>query len=333
MFKQILSLMSSILLISPDVSLYVASNDSISISGNVEMVEINEKIPVYLNMDNGHPYAYIFVYIYVDNVLEISEKVVTKYISLNPYYLKPFKEVNEEKNIRISVNYIEGNVPASICNFKIKAPHYSKIYFSGGDSYKHMEIDNPIRIDFSMKGSKSIVNKKYEELYLQGMYEYSLRNMRIIDFTYYSIELINFDFMPLTCEVRIFTKFEGSDLLYKNNSYTSIEFDLLQVNNTRLVVNNEERFYINNMSGMIFESDNYNCDEVTLPFFIPLSLGFDKIIPMEIHFMDVGKNHNTYIFTSNILLSNTKRFDSSVFGNVLNYKYEEKSEILDVEYA
>ena len=333
MFKRIQTLMSSILLISPNITPFVASKESISISGSVEMVDLNEKIPVYLNMVEGHPYAYVFVYIYVNNVLEVSEKIVTKYISLNPYYLKPFRNANEEKDIKISVNYIEENVKASVCSFKLKAPHYSQIYFDGYDSYNHIENDNPTKIEFSMKGSNSVVSKEVEKLYLEGLHEYYLKNARIMDFSYYSIEFTDLNYLPSTCEVRIFTEFEGSDLLYKNNSYTSIEFDLFKVSNKRLVLNNEERFYINNISGMIYESDDYNCYEITLPFFIPLSMGFEKIIPMEIHYIDVGKNHNTYIFKSNILLSNTRKFDSSIFGSVLNYKYEEKADILDVEYA
>ena len=39
-------------------------SEPITITGNLDMPELNEKIPLYLQMAEGHPYAYVDINLY-----------------------------------------------------------------------------------------------------------------------------------------------------------------------------------------------------------------------------------------------------------------------------
>ena len=69
------------------------AQEAISISGYVELVDLNNKIPIYLFMDEGHPFAYLDIFIYVDGKLENQTRVVTFSISNRPYFIEGFKLV------------------------------------------------------------------------------------------------------------------------------------------------------------------------------------------------------------------------------------------------
>ncbi len=310
-----------------------ATNESISISGSIFMVELYENIPITLSMIEGHPYAYVYVNIYVNDILEISKQEVTKYLSKEPYYIKGFTYANEEKSIKIEVNYIENNVVASTCNFLFYGPRYEK-YKSLNRNNFTIQDNNPIQINFNMKGSSFNLDKIYESITISGNIHIQLEDTRFMDFKKFSISFTNIDTKLEMCEFRIFTKFKDSDLLYKENAYTSIDINIIQESINTYFVDNEYRFYINEKTGMIYESQTKDCDEEMLPFFIPLSFGINVTYEIELHFKDIGKNHNDYIYTSKITILSSKDISEQLFGSVLNYHYKYIGvPLYGVEYA
>ncbi len=310
-----------------------ASNESIEVSGNITMTELDEKIPVNLKMIEGHPYAYVNVYIYVNGVLEVSKKEITKYLSKEPYYIQGFKSANEEKKIKIEVNYVENNVAASTCNFLFYGPRY-ETYKSLNRNVFTIKDNNPIKINFKMKGTSFSLDKQYESITISSRIFQNLENTRYMNLDIFSISLTNIHQKLEIGEFRIYTKFNNSDLLYKDNSYTSIDVALFQSSTNEFKVENEYRFYVNEKTGMIQESQTKDCADEMLPFFIPLSLGVNVSFPIELHLMDIGKNHNDYIYTATLKVSSSLNINEKPFGSILNYQYKYiEVPLSGVEYA
>ena len=309
-----------------------AISEPITITGDLKMPELNEKIPLYLQMAEGHPYAYVDINIYVNNVLEISTRTLTKYISENPYYLNGFTSPNESKIIKVNVAYSGLDIQFTQCQFTLKSPHYETYISQEVDSYS-LKDSNPISIKFSMKGGSFTITKIYEKVILAGKSNNDLINSRIIDFSPYSRTFYNITPTTDTCELRLYCEFEGSDLLYKNG-YTSIDINLRKYSDYKYILKNDYKYYIDKKTGMIFENQTENCDDEMMPFFIPLSMGLNKSIPFEIVFSDFGSNHNDYIFQGTFNLSSENlEIDESGFGTVLNYKYVEKTPFENIDYA
>ena len=309
-----------------------AISEPISITGNLDMPELDEKIPLYLQMSEGHPYAYVDINIYVNNILEISTRTITKYISENPYYLNGFTSPDETKIIKVNVSYSGLDIQYTQCQFTLKAPHYETYTSTEVDSYS-LKDSNPISIKFSMKGGSFTITKIYEKVILAGKCKNELKNSRIIDFSPYSITFYNITPTTDTCELRLYCEFEGSDLLYKNG-YTSIDINLRKYSDYKYILKNDYKYYIDKKTGMIFENQTENCDDEMMPFFIPLSMGLNTSIPFEIVFSDFGSNHNDYIFQGIFNLSSENlTIDESCFGTVLNYRYVEKKPFSNIDYA
>ena len=333
MFRNILSMCMAINIFS-FVSFEESSaiSEPISITGSLKMPELNEKIPISLSMSEGHPYAYVDINIYVNNVLEVSTSTITKYINENPYYINGFENPNESKIIRVSVSYSGLDIASTQCQFTLKSPHYETYKSIEVDSYS-VKDENPISIKFSMKGGSFTITKIYEKVILAGKGKNNLINSRIVDFSPYSITFYNITPTTDTCELRLYCEFEGSDLLYKNG-YTSIDVSLRRYSDYKFILKNEYKYYIDKKTGMIFENQTENCDDEMMPFFFPLSMGLNKSIPYEIVFTDFGSNHNDYIFSGVFNLScEGLDIENPQFGSILNYKYVERKPLEDVDSA
>ena len=173
--------------------------------------------------------------------------------------------------------------------------------------------------------------KSYEEIYISGKNEIDTTKSRFFDFSSYEIisfsNKINIDM----CEFRIYKKLENSDLLFKENKYTSIDVKTTQVFINKYKLVNEERFYINNDNGGIYENYTEQCSDEPLYFFFPLSLDKKESIKFEIVFYDIGKNHCNYIFQGYININ--KLNTNNGLGAGINYKYElVKNNIEEVNY-
>lgn len=305
--------------------------ESISILGSLQMPELYEDIPISLQMTQGHPFAVVVVEIYVNGNLLISEQTISSHLADKPFVIGGFNEENSRKIIKVSVKYLEGNAPATQCQFTLVAPHYYTYKSNATDSFSLKE-NNPISINFSMKGVSYTITKYYEKVILNGKYDYQITNTRILDLSPFSITFYNITPNFDSCELRLYCQFEGSDLLYKDG-YTSIDIGFSKYSDYRFNLKNEYKYYIDKNTGMIFENQTENCEDELLPFFFPLSMGIEKSIPYELHFYDIGKNHNNYIFSGNInLTSNNINIENPSYGSVLNFKYVEL-ETLDIDYA
>ena len=304
-------------------------DEPLEIQGYVEMVEIGEKIPIHLTLVSGHPVAFVSINVYVDGVLALSDREVSSTLNRRPYYIDGFIKENSKKTIKIVLNYLDEGLDDTYCIFDYYSPSYNTYIFN--DSNYFAPNDLPTRISFYMKGSDYQCFKSYEEIYISGKNEIDTTKSRFFDFSSYEIisfsSKINIDM----CEFRIYKKLENSDLLFKENKYTSIDVKTTQVFINKYKLVNEERFYINNDNGGIYENYTEQCSDEPLYFFFPLSLDKNESIKFEIVFYDIGKNHCNYIFQGYININ--KLNTNNGLGAGINYKYElVKNNIEEVNY-
>ena len=326
-------LMTSILLFQNSVSVEEGpATEPITISGYIKQTGLNNNIPIYLKMDEGHPYAFVYIKVFVNDELVINVEEITKYISTGVYEINGFTYEDEIKNVRIEINYLEENVATSICEINLKGPSFSKHQSYYTNSFVATET-NPIQIDFTFKGENANFTYIHEHVAITNNY-YSSTSTRFVLFPDFSISLYNMEDKLEFCELRLFCKFEDSDLLYKYSSYTSIDLPLIEVSENKYKIIDEYRFYINNKTGMIYEKQTYECDDELLPLFIPLSLGNNITISYELHFSNLGLNYSDYIFTGQYNFYTSLIGDNTQFGSILSYKYEQIfKELEGITYA
>ena len=307
-----------------------SSLDPIIIRGNVSMVELNEDIPLYLSMVEGHPFAYLNINIYIDNVLTTTDREISKYLSNKYYSLGTFTNKNRSKKIKVEVNYEGTDTISSTCEFKVYSPHYGNIKNAG--SSKIMNKDkNAIGVSFQAQGNENSVEYEYEQVNFFGIWAYECKHTRFFDFSKYSISASsNIDLKDTFLEFKIYESFQNSDLLYKSN-YTSLDISFKKQADNSLIGENEFKFFINKNTGMIFENETIECDKEALPFFFPFSIKTESLIQYSLNFYDVGKNHNNYIFSGVINVNYINESDK--FGSVLDFIYQEKEPFKDIIYA
>ena len=292
------------------------ANESIEIKGYVEMVEIGQQVPIYLQIVEGHPFAYLDVDFYVDNVLEKHYLAITATLDEKPFFINGFTNENEKKHIKIVVNYVDKGLDDSVCEFNYYSPSFNTLHVFGPDNSAYQER-NVSRVDFTMKGKKSNVKLIKEAIFINGIRNIEISNKRFINLSNFEILSQNLDLNVTNCEFRLYHKFENSDFLYKEN-YTSIDLSLTKISQNYFRVDNEYKYYVSNENGGIYENYIDGCDEDLLPFFIPYGILEDEI-EYEIVFTDLGKNHNTLVYPGKIKLSNIEENDG--FGTMFNFKY------------
>ena len=308
------------------------AKESITISGYIEQTGLYNKLPIYLQMDEGHPYAFVYIKIYVNDILVIDIEEVTKFISSNVYEIEGFTYANEIKNIRIEVNYLENHVDTSICNIKFQGPSFDKHKSNYTNSYIATD-NNPIKTYFTFKGNTCEFKSEYEHVAITSSYV-KTTDTRYLTFSDLNISLFNIYDTLQTCELRLFCELENSDMLFKNNQYTSIDLPLIQIDDNSYKIKDEYRFYVSDKTGMIYESYNDDCHDELYPLFIPLSLGEDVLIDYEIYFHDIGLNNSDYIYKGNYHLYSLKHKDEFQYGSILSYRYKQiYEELKDVKYA
>ena len=305
--------------------------EAISISGYVELVDLNNDIPIYLVMDEGHPFAYLDVLIYVDGVLENQTRVLTSSISKKPYYIEGFKNKNQIKNIKLMVCYVDEGIEDSQIQFTLKAPSYKSVSFSNSDNIDYLE-SNPIKTYFSFQGNNYSIDYEYEKISLKGKAKYELKNSRFIDFSKYTIDIKTLKEIEINrFELRLYCRFDNSDLIYVNNLYTALDIKMEKLSVNYFQGINEFSFYVDERNGTIRYTSNEYTNKDLLPFFIPFSLGDKFEIEYSVVFYDVGMNHNDYIFNGVICKDN---ISNDQFGKQYNFKYVLiDEEIEGVEYV
>lgn len=302
------------------------SSESVTIKGYVEMVDLYEEVPFYLYLVDGHPVAYLDIFIYVDGVLALHDVEVSSVIDRRPYYIAGFTTPNVSKKIKIAVNYIDKGLPDSVTEFIYYTPSYTTHTVRIKESI--VKDKNPYRVDFEMKGDVDKVKYSREQLTLKGNNEVNTYSSRFFDFKKYEIASKEKPIKINQSEFRIYKKFENSDLLYKNG-YTSIELKTIHIENNIFKILDDKRFYINKENGGIYETYDSSCNDEAMSFFFPLSFDSNEKVRFQIVYYDVGYNHNDYIFEGYIF---SKVITNDDFGGLLSYKYQEIEETLEVEY-
>ena len=305
--------------------------EAISISGYVELVDLNNNIPIYLGMNEGHPFAYLDILIYVDGVLENQTRVLTSSISKKPYYINGFNNKNQIKNVKLMVCYVDEGIEDSQIQFTLKAPSYKSVSLSGSDNIEYIE-SNPIKTYFSFQGNNYSIDYEYEKISLKSKVNYELENSRFIDFNNYSIDIKTLKEIEINrFELRLYCRFDNSDLIYVNNLYTALDIKMEKLSDNYFQGINEFSFYVDERDGSIRYTSNEYTNKDLLPFFIPFSLGEKFEIEYSVVFYDVGMNHNDYIFNG-IISKDT--ISNNQFGKQYNFKYVLiDEEIEGVEYV
>lgn len=305
--------------------------EAISISGYVELVDLNNNIPIYLVMNEGHPFAYLDILIYVDGVLENQTRVLTSSISKKPYYINGFNNKNQIKNVKLMVCYVDEGIEDSQIQFTLKAPSYKSVSLSGSDNIEYIE-SNPFKTYFSFQGNNYSVDYEYEKISLKSKVNYELENSRFIDFNNYSIDVKTLKEIEINrFELRLYCRFDNSDLIYVNNLYTALDIKMEKLSDNYFQGINEFSFYVDERDGSIRYTSNEYTNKDLLPFFIPFSVGDKFEIEYSVVFYDVGMNHNDYIING-IISKDT--ISNNQFGKQYNFKYVLiDEEIEGVEYV
>lgn len=306
--------------------------DPITISGFTEMVNINENIPFNLVMVEGHPFIRLDIKIYVNDNLELSSKVISKYISKDKYYISGFTDVGQIKRIKVVVNYEDPGVEDTYCEFDLYSPQH-KTFVCENEEIFLPDDYYPTSVGFYMQGDVYQITPNNENSIINGKPQINLENTRFIDLSKYSITVnANIEKELESCELRVYEKFVNSGFTYINDEYTSIDINLIKNGNVYTCAN-EYRFYINKYTGMIMQTYSSSCEGDALPFFIPYSLGYNKTIKFALVFSDIGYHCGTYIYIGEIKIPSLPS-SSNDFGSVLNYKYVSISEpLIGIKYA
>lgn len=306
--------------------------EPIEIRGYTIMTDLNENIPFVLEMVEGHPFAYLDVYIYVNGILANKTRVLTALLDKQSYIVSGFKSVNETKKIQIIVRYVDGGIEDSTISFSLKAPKYTTYSFNEYSNQVQYLEENPIKTSFTFKGKESTIDYQYESINFNGLNKYTLEKTRMIDFSNFSIfidtikecEIENFEF-------RLYYKFEDSDLIYLNNLYTLTDIKVNEIAINNYIGINEYKFYIDERNGMIYQNKTLYTNKDLLPFFIPFTLKESFTLDYSIVFYDVGMNHNDYIFNGKIIKT---QLENNEFGKQYSYCYKLIDEILkEVNYV
>jgi len=305
-------------------------SEPITITGYVEAKELGELLPIHLQMKEGHPFAAIMINLYVNSILVEERESVSKYIFTEELYFPSFRFTGQLNDYKISVYYIDAPLlEVSEINFRLVCPCYDDQYVF--DNYRY---ENPYwyRANFTFKGeNQHSLTYDTEYVTYYGPRTYNINSIRTIDFSNNLFYVETSKVCDLeTCELRIYYKFKDSDLLYKNG-YTSIDLNLNYVGNNTFQIDDEYRFYVSKIDGMINESSSENTYDEAMPFYIPVTIE-QQTINIEIVFSDVGNIHDNYVFPGIIKITNNLNDDDLVFGSVLYYQYRPVNEFLDVNY-
>ena len=305
------------------------ADDSIYLDGYTQIVELGQKIPIHINKVDAVANEKITIKIYENNILEYKYTDYSLLFINRTFYINGINQIHYSKQIKIIVNYENDGIEDSICKFIYFTPSFK--------TYKVKEKENKIpkdvafRYDFSMKGNDYKVSKSYEEFYINGENKISTSESRFIDFSTFEIYSTKNNFNFETCEFRLYKKLDYTDLLYKENAYTSFDLSIEKINDKKYKLVNDERFYVDQLNGGIYENKTNNCDDEMYNFFIPLYLNSIEKIKFEIIFYDIGLSHCDFIFQGYIYTD--KLNENLDFGGGLDYCYKELYENLeDVEY-
>lgn len=284
-----------------NTSLYKnVSYDQVEVIGNVNMVDINESATLKMELSKVHPWAYLYVKIYKNNILIEERKVLSLAFKNEIYNLDSIKKYNCIDNYKIIVNYYNNSQIDTIINFSNYSPTTRECYFKGNNINISSSI--PTKISFKAKGNNCQTINYNDNYLFNGIENYSLNNSRFCDFSNFSLTILQAsNKIELNeVEIRLFEEFKNSDLEF-NGLYTSLFLETMVYNNTIFIANNYE-YYLSKKDGSIKKEYDDSCYEEALPFFFPLEIGYNKEIKYEIEFSNINSSQEKYIIRGKILL-------------------------------
>lgn len=304
---------------------YPIVSNYVTIEGHVAVCDINETNHLYLSLIQPDTSATICLKIYEQDLLFYqSELTAASFPCLIELPIIEFED--EVKEIYLSAHYLKTPELATTVRFRLSAASHDKGIIQDLQNGSYVS-SHPVFLSFSGVGEQLTVQYEYEKIFSKGKNDYHLQYSRYIDFTMFEILIDSpFEVHIDTCEVRFYLLLKETDLSSEAH-YTSIEVSLDRVKKNHYRLKNDFRYHIDKRNGNIFEQFSDCCDEEFLPFFFPLSAGFDKTVPFEIIFTDIGRNKETLILQNKLELGSDWK---------TNFAYVEKNQIfenIEYEYA
>ena len=307
----------SLLLIS--FTIFNTSSNSLNpiiVNGDICLSDLYEDIFLNLSVEKGLLNEVILLDLSVNNQsIYYQKEYVASYLDNEPIILEGFKEIGEVKHININIGYRDMIVEDSFISFDICSPTYEN-YYSNINNLA-FQNSNPTKISFTMNHNKSTINYEYESIDFHGNYIMNLGDKRVLDFNDFCFKINSEKKYELNyIELRIYYKFDYSDLYFIDNEYTIVEIPIYLNANGYYQISNDISYYINENNSGIYMYNNEYTSEDLLPFFIPLYVNEDTI-EYEFVLQDIGLNHSTYIYKGVVNMSEINGFKYEMIEDVL----------------
>lgn len=315
--RKILFLVSSLIFLT---SLKESNLKEIHVSGYTTMVDIDEKIPVVLNVAQGDLSKYMTLKMYMNDAIVKNVVMLGNEINETIFYLPAINKENKKVKIEIIINYKDYDLYADTSGiFNYYSPSYNIVTNESINDLVRLKSTNPVKVEFELRRTSFSSKNIYEIITLCGK-TFNLNDSRIIDTSYFRIYshylLQSIDL----CEFRVYSDFIGSNLLFKDD-YVTTDLSVSQLNEVTFTVDFEYKYYVDNITGSINEEYYNGCDYELMPFFVPYYIK-DEIIPYEVIFYDIGANHSTYIYRNYFVqdsnnLTNSFSYEYKLFDNII----------------
>lgn len=261
------------------------------------------------------------IVIYENDKVSQTVNTIGKEIINQKYYISAFTEENQVKQVKIIADYASDQMVAeSKVTFNVYSPGY-QTYTANNALVQRFTNNNSSVIQLDIYGSQSKVIEIKETVTIEGNPFIEIMNNRFLDFEDCKITGDNVEFNLDYCELRLYKKFEDTDIIFKENQYHSIELPLTKLtgNENGYSVSNEYAFYVSKTSGMVNQNYSSKTYQELVPFYIPYSIK-DERIPYEIVFYDIGRNHSIFKYKGSIKVLNQ---GGAYFGQSYNYGYKQ----------
>lgn len=306
--------------------------------GYIYASDINEDIDIHFEYigvaDKNETYTFK---VFEENVLTMSKKVngseiVSNKLSYTLKYDNPFKTYNSSKNISITITSNEDKDSVYSKNIVIYSIDNNTYINSSGQAISYSL--NPTKVVFTLNEKKSKSTTQYftERVVVNGPNiienEYS-RYIDLSDFYLFIDTIDEYEKEEIAfATLRLYDYDFDNDFYRQSPTSVDIEFLLENQDNYYYIIN-ENRFYQDKYSGLIYENYNDYCSDILHPFFIPTQcITMPNGLMYSLIFSNIGIHQNTYIIQGKIYIK-----ENLIGDNNSKFYYELiDTPLIDVNY-
>jgi len=303
-----------------------------SVEGRIYTSDIHT--PILIHFSNFNHFFNDLTYefqIFENDILKKSQNILGSQIKNNQFTFEydTFDYYRDFKNIKIKISNPFQTIQSPLLTiFSCEKQSYVN-YTNQSVVYN---ISTPVATTFTLRKNEKdcSLDYLYEKVSTTGMGNIIQDYSRYISFHRISLFISTLKQYELeeisTATLRLYTQFPNTDLKNIEDSAVDVEFSLIEKNKW-FYLNNEYRFYQDQVDGAIYENKNSSCGNALHPFFIPFNC-INRSIDYAIIFSNIGYNKNTFYIRGNIKISRP------LYGDFPSkyYYHEEKTPLIDVEY-